>query len=183
MRVFAALLIPTAVSSALTEVIGTLKKHYHHLKVIKPQGLHITLLFFGELNEEQTGAIMEIMDSPDLHIEKIQASLGVLGCFPVRGNPRVIYCRIEAGKDQISAFYGRFYAMIKKLGAHYINNERDFIPHITLARNKYERIDVKVFKLLPALEQSFTIDSFVLYQSILKPHGAEYRPLKTVKFR
>ncbi len=183
MRVFAALPIPEAVISALTGVAGTLKKHYHRLKVIKPQGIHITLLFFGELSEERIQPIMEIMESPDLHIERIKASLGPIGCFPVRGNPRVIYCRIEAGKDQITAFYGKFYAMVKKLSGHYINNEKDFIPHITLARNKYERIDAGVFKHLPELKQSFTIDSFVLFQSILKPQGAEYRPLKTVKFR
>ena len=182
MRVFAALPIPSTVYNCLEEVTGVLKQRYQHMNLVKPEGFHITLTFFGEISGEQAEQIMGIMDNRCLRIPRIKASLNGIGQFPRNGNPRVIYCRIGEGKEEVALFYNRFCELVRKNYEQSIKIEKDFIPHVTLARNQRERIDMNILKSLPHYEGFFTIDRIVLYQSVLKPGGAEYSPLKTVMF-
>ncbi len=182
MRVFAALPVPPETSIILEKLTFDLKKYSPGLKVVGPQGFHITLVFFGELQEARIERVMGLIESPALNIARIKASLDGLGQFPKKGNPRVIYCALREGALKIIKFYQTFYKLLKELDKNLARYEKDFIPHITLARNKRERLDLEGFTIPSDYNKSFSINRFVLYQSILKVAGAEYRPLKSVIF-
>jgi 2'-5' RNA ligase len=182
MRVFAGLPIPPAIITRLKKVSDVLKSEYRGVRPVKPEGLHITLFFFGELKDEKVAELIELMDERVLARKKIQAAFGGVGQFPKKGNPRVIYIDIEKGRQEIISFYETYINLIGSIGYGNSDKNQEYIPHITLARNQRERIEREFLESLPRVTEDFSIDRCVLIQSVLKPTGAEYSPLKTVMF-
>lgn len=182
MRVFAALPLPPPICIKLKESAEGLKAQYPALKIVRNEGIHITLFFFGEIQETAVNSLKTVMDNPALKYSKIRVSLESWGQFPPRGNPRVIYIDIKEGKEKIFNFFQTYRKLIAENSWPVKREEKPFVPHITIARNKRERIDPQFIKQLKLPELSFFIDRFILFQSILKRTGAEYYPLKTIMF-
>ena len=190
MRVFAALPLPDQAVEKLGKLAAELKARYPDLKAVKPHGMHITMVFFGELNQEQILAVMRAMDSPELKLASIQAVMGGVGQFPPKGQPRVIYCPIQKGAPEIGYLYRVYYRLVSGVEGLSLEGERDFTPHVTLARNRVagskgertraSRIALSEVEELFRFEYSLILDRLVLYQSILRPQGAEYKVMKTV---
>jgi 2'-5' RNA ligase len=185
MRIFAALPLPQAAVEKLESLAAELKARYPDLKVVKPGGMHITMIFFGELNQEQTLEVMKAMDSQELKTASIQAVMGGVGQFPPKGQPRVIYCPIQKGGPEIGYLYRIYYRLVSAVPVLHLEAERAFTPHITLARSRGERsrtssISLSDVEELFQFEYSLILDRLVLYQSILRPRGAEYKVMKTV---
>jgi len=180
MRIFAALPLPAQAVKKLEEMAAELKNRYPDLRVVKPQGMHITMVFFGELNQDQVLEIMRVMDSPELKVASIQTVLGGIGQFPPKGRPRVIYCPVHRGAPEISYLYRLYHQLLSKTGGLSIEEQREFTPHITLARNRDTRLSLSDVEEFFRFEYSLILDRFVLYQSILRPQGAEYKTMKTV---
>jgi 2'-5' RNA ligase len=188
-RTFAALPLPAQAVQMLEKLAAELKSRFPGLKVVKAHGMHVTMVFFGELAQEQVLEVMRVMDSRELKVASIQAAIGGVGVFPPRGRPRVIYCPVRRGGPEIGDLYRLFVRLLSRndslrsavaeLGTE---ERRDFIPHITLARCKETRISLGGLEELFRFESSLILDRLVLYQSILRPQGAEYRALKTVTF-
>lgn len=190
MRVFAALPLPDQAVEKLGKLAEELKRRYPDLKVVKPQGMHVTMVFFGELAQEQILKVMRVMDAPELKMASIQAVMGGVGQFPPRGEPRVIYCPIQKGAPEIGYLHGVYHRLLSTVQALSLESERDFTPHITLARDRAAgsrrerraggRISLSEVEELFRFEYSLILDRLVLYQSILRPQGAEYKVMKTV---
>ena len=180
MRIFAALPLPAQAVKKLEELAAELKARYPDLRSVKPQGMHITMVFFGELNQDQVLGVMRVMDNSELKVSSIQAVMGGIGQFPPQGSPRVIYCPIHKGAPEISYLYRLYYQLLSNTGRLSIDEQREFTPHITLARNKDSRVSLSDVEELFRFEYSLILDRLVLYQSRLRPQGAEYKVMKTV---
>jgi hypothetical protein len=124
MRVFAALPLPDQAVEKLGKLAAELKARYPDLKAVKPHGMHITMVFFGELNQEQILAVMRAMDSPELKLASIQAVMGGVGQFPPKGQPRVIYCPIQKGGPEIGYLYRVYYRLISGVEGLSLEGER-----------------------------------------------------------
>jgi 2'-5' RNA ligase len=189
MRIFAALPLPDRAVAKLGELAAELQARYPDLKVVKPNGMHVTMVFFGELDQRQILDVMRVMDSPELKVASIQAVMGGVGQFPPKGQPRVIYCPIQKGAPEIGYLYGVYRRLLSGVEGLSLEGERNFTPHITLARSHRERsrggqgasrISLTEVEELFRFEHSLILDKLVLYQSILRPQGAEYKVMKTV---
>ena len=182
MRVFAALPLSSEIRKFLSDVMDKLGFSYKNLKMVPAASLHITLHFFGEISEEKTEKLRSALGDPLLTGRIIKASLGGLGFFPARGNPRVIFCTLKEGVEEVVSFHRTFNEIIYNSGFAVEGEGRSFTPHITLARNKRGRIDPNFLYSLDLEQRVFLFDRLILYQSILRSTGAEHRPLKTLIF-
>ncbi len=182
MRIFAALPLSSEIRKLLSEVMDKLSLSYKNLKRVPLLSLHITLHFFGEISEKKTEELKSVLDDPLLTGRIIKASLGGLSSFPARGNPRVIFCTLKEGAEEVVSFSRTFNEIIHNSGLAMEDEGRSFTPHITLARNKRERIDPHFLNSLDLEQRVFLFDRLILYQSILRSTGAEHRPLKTLIF-
>jgi len=186
MRLFVALDLPGDVRDALGDLIGRLKPLCKGARWTRPEGMHITLKFIGHViadgdAERFAGARAALAtvrsDAPvEIHFRGV-------GFFPDARRPRVAYCGVEASPN-LAPLAADVERALEPLGIP--REDRAFVPHLTLARF---RSFGGVEKLVRAAEEMKAADfgsaretEFHLYESLLKPSGAEYRKLASYPF-
>jgi 2'-5' RNA ligase len=179
-RVFLALPLPEAAAAGLAAAIEPLRRGHPRLRWVPPSGYHLTLHFFGELDDRAVTALKAVLAQPELRIAPIPARFGSLGQFPAQGAPRVIHAVLEKGATEALAFHDKFHALVAPLG--YAPEARGFTPHVTLARAGAERIEPGWESGVEVPRRDFLIGQCILYQSILGAGGARYAPLASVAF-
>jgi 2'-5' RNA ligase len=146
--------------------------------------IHLTLKFLGEADPEMVPGMTASLQAACEDHRSFELQLRGLGCFPNMRNPRVLWCGIEGETDALSLLQGKVESACTSLG--FSREERAFKPHLTLGRVKGKRnlqplIDC--IKMGSDSGHSFRVDHFNIYQSILKPQGAEYTVLNTIALR
>jgi 2'-5' RNA ligase len=182
MRLFVALDLAEDVHSNLLNLVRELRPTGADLRWVRPEGLHLTLKFIGEVPEEKRGPIEEALravSSP----EPVELHFSGLGYFPNPRRPRVFWVGIEASAN-LAPLAAAVEAALAPLGIK--PEKRAFVPHLTLGRfktsNGLPRLQEKI-AALPATEfgrQQTHV--FHLYQSRLSPQGAQYTKLAEFPF-
>lgn len=181
MRVFFAIELPANARqhlSGVQQVIGDIAPKAARVAV---DHLHLTLKFVGDV---PVGAIDPLCES----VEKVHRPGALplqaqdLECFPPRGAARIVAAAI--GGDVIPLL-----ALSKAIEqrCHSLNfpiETRGFRPHVTLARAKAglppatrDELTVAVRSCWPG--PTFMVSAFTLFQSTLRPGGAEHRAIRT----
>lgn len=182
MRVFVALDIPERVRASLGELSARLKKVCPSARWVRLEGVHITLKFIGEVPQEKLGEIRRVLGELASFGPIIVRFTG-LGFFPDPRRPRVFWAGVEADPKlpELAA------AIERKLDPLGIASEnRGFQPHLTLARFESPQGAQALREAVQAMgapdfgEETF--NEFYLYQSVLKPSGAEYTRLVAYPF-
>jgi 2'-5' RNA ligase len=180
MRVFAALPLPPAAIDALAPVQAALRDRCRGIRPTGAAGMHLTLHFFGEVDEGGVRRLVALWREPALREPAIAATLGPLGAFPPRGSPRVVWVGLGRGADAVCAFQGRLDGRLGDLG--FKGDPRGFSPHVTLARSGSPAPPADLLDGLPAPRLDFDFTECVLFESILGPRGPAYVPLAAVTF-
>lgn len=178
MRVFLALELPAAIKDYLSMTIKALSRRVSGVKWVKAEGLHVTLKFFGELDEIKVQDIGEALQGIHKQYVAIPMQLREISAFPYVMLPRVIIVTFQEGVDNVNTI---FHDIENRLAAVGIQKEkRSFTPHITIGRVKGVAPLLK--RDVPPLEEKkFLIDTLVLYQSTLTQDGALHTPLREIK--
>jgi RNA 2',3'-cyclic 3'-phosphodiesterase len=182
MRLFVAMEIPDDARCAIGALASKLRTTCRNARWVRIEGLHVTLKFIGETSPEKAAEIKTALASIPSRAPILMNFRG-LGFFPNERRPRVLWAGIEAGTD-LAALAAAVETALGALGIP--REERAFSPHLTLARFDTPRgLDA----LHAAIEKAglvefgvATAQEFHLYQSVLKPGGAEYTRLATFSF-
>jgi RNA 2',3'-cyclic 3'-phosphodiesterase len=180
MRLFTAIDLPGEVLRNLEDLLIKLRPTAR-IQWIPPANLHITTKFIGEWPDARLDELKTALAglAPRL---AIPVEIRRVGFFPNPHSPRVFWCGIEApGLEPLAADTDKATAA---LGI--ASEARAFSPHLTLARIK-ERLDLQPLReaiaALPSLDFGrFTVGSFFLYQSKLRPTGSVYTKLREYPF-
>ena len=181
MRLFVALEIPTTTRENLATLMAALRAMTGEARWVRPDNLHVTLKFLGEVGEDE----LEAVETALARIRSDQAvtlEFRGLGFFPNDRKPRVFWAGIEASSN-LKTLAADIEGAMEKCGI--ARDKREFSPHLTLARLECP--------LPPALRKtiaenaqrefgSLRTGEFRLVQSRLKPSGAEYTTRKTFPF-
>lgn len=170
MRVFAAICIPEGTKKKLLEASRYFS--FRGVTLVKTDALHITLHFFGEIDEKKVGMVKDAMDS--IETGSFRVTLHGIGFFrPER--IRIAYAGISDGADKV---IGLRNALLHKLRIH---DEERFVPHATIARVRGMRDRKAFLELATEYEDydfgSFTVDSVSLMNSRLSAEGPRYEEL------
>jgi len=182
MRLFVAIDIPEDVRSAIAGLVSKLRPACRNARWVRLEGLHVTLKFIGETSLEGCDAIQAALAS--IHSRApFSITFRGLGFFPDERRPHVLWAGVKGGTE-LAALAGEIEAALAALGVPL--EEREFNAHLTLARMESPRI-LEAFQdaVKKAGRLSFgraTVEEFHLYQSVLKPGGAEYTRLATFSF-
>ncbi len=181
MRVFAGLPLPGEVIRGLQKSIEYIRSSHRGMSFVKPEGMHITVRFFGEIKDDDAKSLVRLMEDPIIRIKKIKSRTEKIGRFPRAGSPRVIFVALDEGVKEISGLCSTYRMLIERLG-YAEDRHEEFVPHVTIARNKGERITDEFLESVPVEARDFYFDRLVLYESVLTQRGANYSPLTTVLF-
>jgi RNA 2',3'-cyclic 3'-phosphodiesterase len=163
----------------LIEAFNSLKKSLNHESINWDilDKFHLTLKFFGDTDIEKIPRIIGILNDICKTFENFPISVEKCGVFDnFFRNPRVIWIGIKQN-EQLLKLYDKINSGLVELD--FAKEKRLFKPHLTIGRIKSIR-NKELFK--ESIEKyanlSFhteIINSFILYESILKPQGAEYK--------
>lgn len=177
MRLFAGIAIPPEVQKNLHRLIDSLRSAAPSLRWSRPENLHITTKFMGEVPEASVDRIIETLGALP-RVGRMAISIRGLGWFPNPHSPRVFWCGVDA-PPELAQLARLTEDAVAPFGIEREN--RKFSPHLTLAR---VNPGTPVFKLqqavaaLPGAEfGSFTAFQFHLYESQLAPGGSKYTKL------
>jgi 2'-5' RNA ligase len=182
-RCFAALPIPAAAREALAAALQPFLELGWPVRWVRPEGVHVTLKFFGEVPRERADAIAESLDYAVAGIGPLALSLSAFGAFPGPDRVRVLWAGVEA-PSALELLQDRVETRAEELG--FASEGIIFRPHVTLGRvREGERVPRAESERLFAapLSASFTVDRVMLYESTLREGGAEYTALHTAALK
>lgn len=179
MRAFLALELPGPTIDYLRTVSEKLAKRTEGVKWVRNEGIHITVKFLGEIDEELIEPMREALSPVGERFAPVSARLGGLDAFPRKRSARVIVVALEKGVETIEAIFARVEEGLARLGVE--KEEREPVPHITLGRRRVPKPFPDSGDVMPIEKRDFVIDSLVLYRSTLTPGGAIYNPIWKIK--
>ncbi len=182
MRLFVALDIPEDVRTALKQCASQLSKICRAARWVRLEGAHLTLKFIGEVPAERAEAIQLAL--AEIHgIAPVEIHFAGVGFFPESRRPRVLWAGVEGG-PALAKLAAAVDECLATLGVS--REAREFRPHVTLARlnspKGLEPLREAAAKLGSPEFGRTTAREFCLYQSVLRPTGAEYTRLATFNF-
>jgi RNA 2',3'-cyclic 3'-phosphodiesterase len=178
-RLFVALHISQDIRGAITNLVCELKSLDASWKWTRTENLHVTLRFLGEVSPDKLQTVKETLRGVPAEFP-FPLGFASLGFFPNKRRPRVLW----VGLDAQPALAKLAHAIEESLAAVGIpREEREFNPHLTLARGKDGIISPKLNEQIARHEKSsfgeMTATSFHLIESKLKSTGAEYTTLES----
>ena len=183
-RTFIALELPATAVSLLQEVQQELKQLKIRARWVRPENIHLTLKFLGDINPDDVGKISDAMAAAAADISPVTLSIGGIGVFPGIKRPRVIWIGLGGKVQDLLALQGRLETELDTLGFPMEN--RAFKAHLTLGRIKQAAHPEVIRQLMGQYagldSDEFTCDQIILFKSDLKPSGAEYSKVKQTNF-
>src|SRR5512136_114839 len=101
-RTFIALPIPDDIKDSLQSAILKLKGKNHGVRWVKPEGLHITLKFLGDIHEDLLGTLSVELDRAAQNHHALKLSLSSCGAFPNVRRPRVVWAGLSGDMEELS---------------------------------------------------------------------------------
>lgn len=177
-RVFIAVTPPEQVLNSLSRTVNHFKKQQwgKEVKWVKPENLHLTLKFIGEVDVGIINEISSVVDSSVRGIGSFPAEISGLLLFPKPSKPRIISAGFSENRT-LARLADTIDNSLIDLGIP--KEKRRYKGHITLGRCKKnfpERQNV-ADKIKPV---SFIIKEIVVFSSVLKSEGPKYNVEKRI---
>ena len=181
MRLFVAMDLPDearrAIAAEQKRIVAALANSRDSLKLVKPEHMHLTLLFLGEVQEARVSGVVAVMNTA-VDVTAFEIAFGGAGVFPPRGAPRALWIGVTTGGVALAHLQSAIAERIRSLEIALDN--RPFHPHLTLARWRESRSSDRANALAAAPRGEIArvhVDRATLYHSRLLSAGPIYTPL------
>jgi 2'-5' RNA ligase len=174
--------VPEEVQRNIAQVMKELAPAALGARWVRAEGMHVTLKFIGQ-------GPTEIVERVKTSLADLRSAAAVemdfrgVGCFPNERRPRVLWAGMEASPN-LAELAAEIERRLSTLGIP--REERAFRPHLTLARFKEPQSQRRLAEAMQKLSSrefgATRTGEFHLYESKLRPSGAEYARLATFKF-
>lgn len=184
-RTFIALELPREVKSLLQEVQQELIRLKIRARWVRPENIHLTLKFLGDINPDDVDRISDALIGAVADISTLALSIRGIGVFPGIKRPRVIWVGLGGDVQELFALQSGIEAGLDAVG--FPKEKRAFKAHLTLGRIK-QAVKPDVIRQMMRQHASisaeeFTCDQVTLFKSDLKPSGAVYTELKKIELK
>ena len=185
MRLFFAVPVSGPVREIVSERIRRFPVSDPPWRWIDPGNYHLTMKFLGEVEEDRIPGLCEAARLAVSGVEPFRIAFGPFGGFPAVSRPRVLFFGITEGADRLAALAVKLEDELQKMG--FGRERKPFRAHLTLARIKFIRDHESLGDLLreysETVFQQDRIEELIYYESILRPEGPEYIPLRKASFK
>jgi 2'-5' RNA ligase len=152
------------------------------LKTVKPENLHLTLKFLGEVSEEKSSGVQKAMHEALDGFDAFETTLYGTGAFPSMNYMRVVWIGMEKNRERVIEMQKAIDENLAPLG---FELEKKFHPHLTLARVKSQKGKGRLKAFLARNRErefgNLMVDAVHLKKSVLTPKGPIYSTVNEVK--
>ena len=185
MREFLAIEIENYLKDNIQKIQDTIKDTDScKVNYVKTENIHLTLKFFGEINERKEKQIIKIVENTISNYKHYTIKLAKIGVFPNMKRPRVIWTGIKDKHNITINLIKELDDEFNKIG---FEKERNYVPHITIGRVKEIHDKELLNDTLNELKNEYVgkleIKSLSLKESQLTPNGPIYTTKKEFKLR
>ncbi len=184
-RTFIALELPPPVIALLHNLQQNLKQLKIRARWVRPENIHLTLKFIGDVSPADVDAICAAMTGAAHGFSPVKLAVRGIGVFPTIKRPRIIWVGLGGHIRSLSALQGRLVQELAGLGI--AKDKRAFKAHLTLGRIKQppgpDLIRQMMTEYASLSSDEFTCDQVILFKSDLKPAGAVYTKLKQTNLK
>lgn len=184
-RIFIAINLPEDIKKELL----SFQEKYTDLPIkwTKKDNLHITLIFIGNVRDDQILEINKALRNIVISHQLFSINLNRI-CYgpPEIMPPRMVWAEGEKIKELTNLKNDLQKSLIDSK-IHFTAENREFRPHITLGRVRqweWQRIEPEERpEINEETSLSFEVKSIELMESRLSPKGSEYTILETIKLK
>jgi len=167
-----------AVQKNLSKVQDMLMGTGADLKLVKPENVHVTLRFLGDITAEMVDRIHCEMEQTQF--ASFEVKIKGTGAFPNLRRISVVWAGIRQGANELRGIFDQLEPRLQTLG--FKPDYKGFSPHLTIARVKTGRNKIALAEQLNDLEDfefgSIKAECLRLKKSVLTPQGPIYSVLK-----
>ena len=165
-----------------------LKKELTSVRWTKPEGIHLTLKFLGEVEDSILGSIEEAIREITGTLPAFSLQVRGLDCFPPKGSPRVLWVGMEESTGTLRKLVSSLENVMESF--LFPKEKRGFTPHLTLGRFRWEqKRKIISHRIMEAIEKEKTNDlgrfearEVLVVKSVLSPKGPIYTKLAALDF-
>ncbi len=187
-RLFVACEVPDDVKDTIGEVIeGLRQKSGPDVRWIRPEGVHVTLKFLGEVPTKKLPAVKLAIQEAVVGHSPFELEFSTIGTFGGREGLRIMWVGIAGDVLRLEALVRAVNAALAVVG--FEPERRPFRPHLTLGRVRDEvptrrRAEIEVAVGKQGVPQvSWRTAQVSLMRSRLTSSGATYEVLATFPLR
>jgi 2'-5' RNA ligase len=183
-RAFVAIEAPESVRGPLTGLMNRLREAEVRVSWTRPENLHLTLRFLGDVPPETLDRIGEMLAVRYRDEAPFPLEVRGAGAFPNTRRPGILWAGVEPLEGPLAQVQEAAETEAQEAGLP--GEGRPFHPHVTLGRVRGER---QARRLQPLLEREarfdgggFLASSAALITSQLTPGGPIYRCVRPLPF-
>jgi RNA 2',3'-cyclic 3'-phosphodiesterase len=180
-RAFVAANLDSGLKAVLTRVQDRLKATRADVGWARPENLHLTLTFMGQVEEGRLGAIGEAISVAATGCGPIRLVFEGLSAFPSPRAARVVWIGLSHGAEELAKLQARVETGLESLG--FAREERPFTAHLTLGRVRSPAHREQLARALTGAPAEalgeMVLDRIELMKSDLNVAGARYSILQS----
>ncbi len=175
------------------EFIDEIERTGAPLNMVDPNQLHMTIKFLGDTEEEDIDEIVQKANFAVDPYDPFKIDLKGTGAFPHLGFMKVVWIGSEVSSEEPQTSKDEEFSLLADI-AHRVEEElvplgferddREFSPHITVARVKGGKNKEKLKSTIEEYEDefftTFKVNKLTLKKSVLKKSGPEYHTLEEI---
>jgi RNA 2',3'-cyclic 3'-phosphodiesterase len=178
-RAFVALNLPSDIIDHVSGLQSDLKARGMRLRWVRPQNLHLTLKFMGDIPPAIVPEVGLALERASQGTAPLALTVQGMGVFPGIKRARVLWIGLGGQIEALQLLYARIEDELAGLGL--TREKRGFKAHLTLARMRGNALPRDLPAAIQALgnyaPRPFQARQLILYKSDLRPQGAVYSPM------
>ena len=148
------------------------------VKWVKPESIHLTLKFLGEIKDEQAVEVCNITGAVASRHKSFDVDVETVGSFGGR-SARVLWVGAGQNFEELMQLQADLERQLES--ADWPREARKFSAHLTLCRIRNAKAGFKLAQMVREYENlhlgTMPANSVTVYQSELTPQGPIYTPL------
>lgn len=183
-RTFIALTLPEGTLQGVGTLLNQLQKTGAAVSWVKPDRIHLTLKFLGNVSSGQIEDIKDVLKKVAASTSCFSLQPSGCGAFPSLKQLRVVWVGLRGDGEALENLQRKVEEALIPFG--FKPENRPFRPHLTVGRVRGKKGARSLQELLVANQrfeaEAFDVVELVLYKSELRPEGARYTPLFRAAF-
>jgi RNA 2',3'-cyclic 3'-phosphodiesterase len=180
MRGFIAVdVLDVAIVKLQNDILSAAEWNPRDVKPVEPHNFHFTVIFLGEISDQDVGRIKEMLAG--FQFEPFIITYAGIGAFPNPAHARVVWVGLDSGGAQkLTALANDIIAKMSELG---FKADKPFSAHLTLLRARGRPVSTSYIssKYQGRTFGSDRIDKVHLKKSELRSSGPVYSNVYTVE--